>query len=220
MAICGQRYLHQCVLTDVVLMHIAFGDHRELMGGNHKAIRVAERIGASSLAYGAPGLSESTELALGEGAVADDVVRMASHNCRVSQLKGAGDTVAPSVPGESTKPRLVDPKRRSEPRRHIPIIRIGNEAVDVSDISSHVPHRDSSLESRLIAREQLNLVWDSVARLSERQRQIFLLRFLEELELTEIASITGLPISTVKTHLYRALATIRAHHNAFQKDSL
>ena len=33
------------------------------------------------------------------------------------------------------------------------------------------------------------------------------------MELSEIATITGLPISTVKTHLYRALATIRARHN-------
>jgi RNA polymerase sigma-70 factor, ECF subfamily len=98
--------------------------------------------------------------------------------------------------------------------------RVSETAVDVSDISSHIPHRDSSLESRLIAREQLSLVWDSVAQLSERQRQVFLLRFLEEMELTEIASITGLPISTVKTHLYRALAAIRTRHNALQKDSL
>jgi RNA polymerase sigma-70 factor (ECF subfamily) len=98
--------------------------------------------------------------------------------------------------------------------------RVSETAVDVSDVASHIPHRDSSLESRLIAREQLNLVWDSVAQLSERQRQVFLLRFLEELELAEIASITDLPISTVKTHLYRALAAIRARHNALQKDSL
>jgi RNA polymerase sigma-70 factor (ECF subfamily) len=86
--------------------------------------------------------------------------------------------------------------------------RVSETAVDVSDISSHVPHRDSSLESRLIASEQMTLVWESVAQLSDRQRSVFLLRFLEELELSEIATITGLPISTVKTHLYRALATI------------
>jgi RNA polymerase sigma-70 factor (ECF subfamily) len=98
--------------------------------------------------------------------------------------------------------------------------RVSDTAVDVSDIASHVPHRDSSLESRLIASEQMALVWESVAQLSERQRSIFLLRFLEELELSEIASITGLPISTVKTHLYRALATIRARHNTTLKDSL
>lgn len=98
--------------------------------------------------------------------------------------------------------------------------RVSETAIDISDISAHVPHRDSSLESRLIASEQMALVWESVAKLSDRQRSIFLLRFLEELELSEIANITGLPISTVKTHLYRALATIRANHNASLKDSL
>jgi RNA polymerase sigma-70 factor (ECF subfamily) len=98
--------------------------------------------------------------------------------------------------------------------------RVSETAVDVSDIASHVPHRDSSLESRLIASEQMMLVWESVAKLSDRQRSIFLLRFLEELELSEIANVTGLPISTVKTHLYRALATIRARHNATHKDPL
>jgi RNA polymerase sigma-70 factor (ECF subfamily) len=96
--------------------------------------------------------------------------------------------------------------------------RVSKTAVDVSDISSHVPHRDSSLESRLIAHEQLSLVWESVAQLSDRQRNIFLLRFLDELELSEIATITGLPVSTVKTHLYRALATIRARHKATHKE--
>jgi RNA polymerase sigma-70 factor, ECF subfamily len=98
--------------------------------------------------------------------------------------------------------------------------RVSETAVDVSDVSSHVPHRDSSLESRLIANEQLSLVWESVAELSDRQRNVFLLRFVEELELAEIASITNLPISTVKTHLYRALAAIRARHNASHKDTL
>ncbi|HXC97031.1 MAG TPA: sigma-70 family RNA polymerase sigma factor [Edaphobacter sp.] len=98
--------------------------------------------------------------------------------------------------------------------------KVSETAVDVSDVSAHIPHRDSSLESRLIASEQMTLVWESVGQLSERQRSVFLLRFLEELELSEIADITGLPISTVKTHLYRALATIRARHNVTRKDSL
>ena len=98
--------------------------------------------------------------------------------------------------------------------------RVSETAVDVSDVSAHIPHRDSSLESRLIASEQMTLVWESVGQLSERQRSVFLLRFLEELELSEIADITGLPISTVKTHLYRALATIRARYNVTRKDAL
>lgn len=98
--------------------------------------------------------------------------------------------------------------------------RASETAVDVTAISDHIPHRDSSPESRLIAREQLALVWESVARLTDRQRNVFMLRFVEELELSEIAEITDLPISTVKTHLYRALATIRGRHNAPKKESL
>ncbi|WP_263368189.1 RNA polymerase sigma factor [Edaphobacter bradus] len=90
--------------------------------------------------------------------------------------------------------------------------RASANAVDVSDVAQHLPLSESSLESRLIASEQMTLIWDSVAQLSSRQRDIFLLRFVEDLCLSEIAEITHLPISTVKSHLYRALTTIRARH--------
>jgi RNA polymerase sigma-70 factor, ECF subfamily len=90
--------------------------------------------------------------------------------------------------------------------------RANANAVDVSDVAQHLPIYESSLESRMIASEQMTLIWDSVASLSSRQREIFLLRFVEDLGLAEIAAITHLPISTVKSHLYRALATIRERH--------
>jgi len=89
---------------------------------------------------------------------------------------------------------------------------VSKTAVDASDLAAHLPHPGASSESALIAHQQLELVWETVATLSERQRTIFLLRFVEELELADIADITGLPISTVKTHLYRSLATIRSRH--------
>ncbi len=83
-------------------------------------------------------------------------------------------------------------------------------AVDPSEMAGQLAHPDSSSEQRLIAREQLALVWRTVAKLSERQRTVFLLRFVEELPLAEIAAITKLPVSTVKSHLYRAIAAVRA----------
>jgi RNA polymerase sigma-70 factor (ECF subfamily) len=52
-------------------------------------------------------------------------------------------------------------------------------------------------------------VWRSVDKLSERQRTVFLLRFVEELELKEIADATGLREGTVKAHLSRALSRVR-----------
>jgi RNA polymerase sigma-70 factor (ECF subfamily) len=96
---------------------------------------------------------------------------------------------------------------------------VSRTAIHADDLAAHLPDRASSTEASLIAHQQLALVWDTVATLSERQRTIFLLRFVEELELTDIAQITGLPLSTVKTHLYRALATIRERHQPHRKDS-
>jgi RNA polymerase sigma-70 factor (ECF subfamily) len=89
---------------------------------------------------------------------------------------------------------------------------VSRTAVQADDLAAHLPARASSSESSLIAQQQLALVWETVATLTERQRTVFLLRFVEELELADIAEVTGLPLSTVKTHLYRALAAIRERH--------
>lgn len=83
-------------------------------------------------------------------------------------------------------------------------------AVDVADLQSRLAHPEQSAEKALAAREQLAQVLESVERLSARQRTIFLLRFVDELELTEIAAATGLMLPTVKSHLYRALDRVRA----------
>jgi len=86
--------------------------------------------------------------------------------------------------------------------------------VDVAEVAASLPSREGSVESRLIAQQQVALIWETVAGLSERQRAIFLLRFLEEMDIPDIATVTGLPLSTVKSHLYRALGVIRTRHNS------
>jgi RNA polymerase sigma-70 factor (ECF subfamily) len=92
-------------------------------------------------------------------------------------------------------------------------------AVDVADVSSSVPSGEVSSEERLIAQQQVAQIWQTVAGLSQRQRTIFLLRFLEDMDIPEIAAATGLPLGTVKSHLYRALNLIRARHNAPAKEA-
>jgi len=42
-----------------------------------------------------------------------------------------------------------------------------------------------------------------------RQRTVFMLRFVEEMQVSEIAETTGLNLSTVKSVLYRSLRTVR-----------
>jgi RNA polymerase sigma-70 factor (ECF subfamily) len=83
-------------------------------------------------------------------------------------------------------------------------------AVDVAEVADFLPHVSSSAESGLLAQEQLKAVWAAVEKLSKLQRQVFLLRFVEEMELLEIAAAMGMKESTVKSHLYRALNAVRA----------
>ena len=48
-----------------------------------------------------------------------------------------------------------------------------------------------------------------LVRLESRSREVLVLRFYEELSLEEIATITGAPLSTVKSRLYRGLAAVK-----------
>lgn len=83
-------------------------------------------------------------------------------------------------------------------------------AVDLDDASDWLPSGERSAEQQVLARERVGQVWKAVEGLSERQRTVFLLRYVEERELTEIAQSTGLREGTVKAHLSRALSRVRA----------
>jgi RNA polymerase sigma-70 factor (ECF subfamily) len=82
-------------------------------------------------------------------------------------------------------------------------------SVELDEAGEWLPSGERSAEQKLLAREQVAHVWQAVKGLSERQRTVFLLRYVEEQELSEIARATGLSEGTVKAHLSRALAKVR-----------
>ena len=94
--------------------------------------------------------------------------------------------------------------------------RVATTAVEVSEVAGSLASFEGSAEKKLMARQKVESIWETVGRLSDRQRSIFLLRFMEEMEIPEIATATGLPLGTVKSHLYRAIDAVRAQH----KDAL
>lgn len=83
-------------------------------------------------------------------------------------------------------------------------------SVDLDEASEWLPSGERSAEQQLLAREQVKKVWKVVEDLSGQQRKVFLLRYVEEMELSEIAQVTGLSEGTVKAHLSRALTRVRA----------
>ena len=71
------------------------------------------------------------------------------------------------------------------------------------------PDRSFYPEDRTAVNEQVQAVWEATKSLSERQRTVFLLRFVEDLDITEIAQATGLTENAVNVHLFRAVRGIR-----------
>ena len=82
-------------------------------------------------------------------------------------------------------------------------------SVDLDEASEWLPSGERSVEQQLLAREKVEQVWKIVAKMSGRQRTVFLLRYVEDLELADIARSTGLSEGTVKAHLSRALSKVR-----------
>ncbi len=83
-------------------------------------------------------------------------------------------------------------------------------AIDITDAASFLPSNESSPESKILVREKAQQVQAALQNLSPNQRMIFLMRFAEDMELAEIAAAAKMPINTVKTHLHRALKSVRA----------
>ena len=87
--------------------------------------------------------------------------------------------------------------------------RAGATNVDIGTAGRWLPDGATSPELHAQAKQQVAAVWAATEELPERQRTVFLLRFVEEMDLLEIAAATGLKEGTVKVHLFRALQTIR-----------
>jgi len=82
-------------------------------------------------------------------------------------------------------------------------------AVDSDKTHEWLPDRSISPEQRASVNEQVQAVWEATENLSERQRTVFVLRFVEDMNSLEIAEATGLTENAVNVHLFRAVRAIR-----------
>jgi RNA polymerase sigma-70 factor (ECF subfamily) len=82
-------------------------------------------------------------------------------------------------------------------------------ALDAATIRDWLPDRRITQETRALVNEQVQAVWNATTGLSDRQRTVFLLRFMEEMTVREIADATGLTENAVNVHLFRAVRAVR-----------
>src|SRR5512146_2179200 len=85
--------------------------------------------------------------------------------------------------------------------------RSGDESVESA--AETVRDARSTPDKQFLAKEELSAVWSAVAELAPQQREVFVLRFSEELSLEEIARALDIKLGTVKAHLARAVTAVR-----------
>jgi RNA polymerase sigma-70 factor, ECF subfamily len=88
--------------------------------------------------------------------------------------------------------------------------RVGQAAVDLSDVNTALASEEPSPETRMLAGEQADRVQLALKSLPGKQRIVFIMHFLDEMEPQEISVATGMSLSTVKTHIQRAMKTVRS----------
>ena len=99
---------------------------------------------------------------------------------------------------------VLDWHRRKKPQSIDSLAGCEEDATfDVKD-----EHSQSPLEQVLHA-EQKSGVQQSLEKVPAVYREVLVLRFQEEMQLDEIAGVTGAPISTVKSRLYRGLDALK-----------
>ena len=59
-------------------------------------------------------------------------------------------------------------------------------------------------EERILEEERDRMVWDAVGTLPEKLKTVILLYYMEELDISQISQLAGVPAGTVKSRLYQA----------------
>lgn len=59
-------------------------------------------------------------------------------------------------------------------------------------------------EEQILEKERDRLIWNAVGELKEKLKTVILLYYMEELSISQIAELSGVPEGTVKSRLYQA----------------
>jgi len=84
------------------------------------------------------------------------------------------------------------------------------------DNSSMEIHDDTQEVNNLMRQEFWGHVRNFMDKLSRWEREVFLLRFMDQLTIREIAQSLSKSESAIKTHLYRAIKKFKENHELTQ----
>ena len=130
-------------------------------------------------------------------------------------------------PSDEWKPlfyRILDNRVRDMQRRRtvrgrvmswMPFQSNDEDSDEVFDPIAAAPSLAPAVVEKLQMDEAIGVLEEKIAALPDRQRQCFLLRNFEGLDVAETAAAMGCSEGSVKTHYFRALQTLRAELGEF-----
>jgi RNA polymerase sigma-70 factor (ECF subfamily) len=92
--------------------------------------------------------------------------------------------------------------------------KVSKTAIDVHEMAAFIPADGSDPEAQLLAKEKVKTLAKILETLSPKQRTVFLMKFSEEMPVADISEVLGMSLATVRTHLHRALTTVRSQLGA------
>jgi RNA polymerase sigma-70 factor (ECF subfamily) len=102
-------------------------------------------------------------------------------------------------------------------KKKIETFSIDSEGDDDEDRPKfEIPDTSYSADANIILEQRQQIINDAINSLPEKYKKVIELRHKEELSYEEISEILGLPIGTVKAHLFRARELL----NKYLKDKL
>jgi RNA polymerase sigma-70 factor (ECF subfamily) len=104
--------------------------------------------------------------------------------------------------------RHITAKKRSVAREEAPHLMLSDRSV--LQLARRLIASGTSPTAQFLRQELRHSVRDALARLSERDREVLVLRFLEELSPDEIAAIQGVSVGAVKVRQVRALKRLQS----------
>lgn len=105
--------------------------------------------------------------------------------------------------------RITDSQRRQRVRRAVLAWWPGGADEEAPDPVESAPDPGAGPVAELEGRELLERIGDALERLSSRQREAFLLRNFEGLDVAQTAIAMGCSEGSVKTHYFRALQALQ-----------
>jgi RNA polymerase sigma factor (sigma-70 family) len=97
--------------------------------------------------------------------------------------------------------------------------RNANVSLDQSGVEPHAA-MDAMPEMNVLRNEKVSMVRDAINNLPEKQRSALILREYDQMDYQEIANILGQTVSSVKSLLFRARASVKLQLEPYFLDSM